>query len=98
VYVVADDTAMAAEDLGRDWKRERRPAWVIDTGLPATGDLTPETAAGLSAEDRSRVVAIALGETAGSADPRWHALANQLSRYRDLLDAIDRSQAVGMDM
>lgn len=36
VYVVADSPEQAAEDLRREWAAERRPAWVIDTGTPAT--------------------------------------------------------------
>lgn len=36
VYVVADTVDRAAEDLARDWSRKRRPAWVIDSGTPAT--------------------------------------------------------------
>jgi len=36
VYVVADTVDMAVEDLTRDWSRERRPAWVIDSGTPVT--------------------------------------------------------------
>ena len=36
VYVVADDTDQAREDLIREWSAERRPAWVIDSGTPAT--------------------------------------------------------------
>ena len=36
VYVVADSMEQAVEDLGRDWSAERRPAWVIDSGTPAT--------------------------------------------------------------
>jgi DNA repair exonuclease SbcCD ATPase subunit len=36
VYVVADDVEQAREDLVREWSAERRPAWVIDSGTPAT--------------------------------------------------------------
>jgi len=36
VYVVADDAEQAREDLVREWSAERRPAWVIDSGTPAT--------------------------------------------------------------
>jgi conjugative relaxase-like TrwC/TraI family protein len=36
VYVVADSMEQAVEDLGRDWAAERRPAWAIDSGTPAT--------------------------------------------------------------
>ena len=36
VYVVADDVDQAREDLVREWSAERRPAWVIDSGTPAT--------------------------------------------------------------
>jgi hypothetical protein len=98
VYVVADDTAMAAEDLIRDWKRERRPTWAIDTGFPATGELTSETVAGMTPETRSHVVAIALAETAGSVDPRRPALERQLGVYWDRLDGIDRQQGAGSEI
>jgi hypothetical protein len=89
VYVVADDTAMAAEDLIRDWRRERRPTWAIDTGLPATGDLTQEAVAAMTEEERSRVGAIAFAETAGTDDRQREALARQLGRYRAALDHIE---------
>jgi hypothetical protein len=36
VYVVADTVDLAVEDLARDWSKERRPTWVIDSGTPAT--------------------------------------------------------------
>jgi hypothetical protein len=97
VYVVADDTAMAAEDLTRDWKKERRPTWAIDTGLPATEDLTPATVARMAPKTRSHVVAIALGQTAGSVDPRRPALGRQLGVYRDNLDGLSHQpgKAIG---
>ncbi len=37
VHVVADDIGQAVEDLSRDWGRERRPLWAIDTGTPEAG-------------------------------------------------------------
>jgi hypothetical protein len=100
VYVVSDDKAMAAEDLRRDWQRERRPTWAIDTGLPAIADLTLETVGGMSAETKSRVIAIALAETTGPADPRRAELFRQLSTHRDRLDGIERQQsrAVSFDL
>ncbi len=36
LYVVADDIEQAKDDLVREWSVERRPAWVIDSGTPAT--------------------------------------------------------------
>jgi hypothetical protein len=36
VYAVADTLSQATEDLARDWSVQRRPAWVIDSGTPAT--------------------------------------------------------------
>ncbi len=36
VYVIADDTVQAADDLKRDWLVERRQRWAIDTGTPVT--------------------------------------------------------------
>jgi ATP-dependent exoDNAse (exonuclease V) alpha subunit len=100
VYVVADDTATAAEDLTRDWQRERRPRWAIDTGLPAISDLTPDTVGAMTLETKSRVVAIALAETATLADPRRAALNRQLSLYREQLDTLNRhrNHIVEMDI
>jgi hypothetical protein len=98
VYVVADDIAMSAEDLRRDWQRERRPTWAIDTGLPATADLTPETVAAMTPEEKARAVAIAHAETAGSSDPRREAFEWQLSVYRAELEerSRQRGQEAGM--
>jgi chromosome segregation ATPase len=36
VWVVADDVDQAAEDLKRDWPRENRQRWAIDSGIPST--------------------------------------------------------------
>lgn len=36
VWVVADDVDQAAEDLKRDWPREHRQRWAIDSGTPST--------------------------------------------------------------
>jgi len=36
VWVIADDIDQAAEDLKRDWPRERRQRWAIDSGTPST--------------------------------------------------------------
>jgi conjugative relaxase-like TrwC/TraI family protein len=41
-YVVADDIDQAAEDLRRDWARERRQGWAIDAGTPAPGADAPQ--------------------------------------------------------
>jgi hypothetical protein len=98
VYVVADDTAMAREDLRRDWQRERRPTWAIDTGLPATADLTLETVGAMTPETKSQVVAIVLAETAGSADARRAALNRQLSLYREQLDTLNRQRNHNVDI
>jgi hypothetical protein len=89
VYVVADDNAMAAEDLRRDWQIERRPVWGIDTGIPATADLTAETVAAMTQETKARAFAVAYAETAGSRNPRRDVLQQQLSVYRARLDGIE---------
>jgi hypothetical protein len=60
---------MAAEDLRRDWQRERGPTWAIDTGLPGTADPTPEAIAGMTAETKGRAIPIALGETSDEPIP-----------------------------
>jgi len=36
VWVVADDVDQAVEDLKRDWPRENRQCWAIDSGTPST--------------------------------------------------------------
>ncbi len=36
VWVAADDVDQAAEDLKRDWPRENRQRWAIDSGTPST--------------------------------------------------------------
>jgi len=36
IWVVADDVDQAAEDLKRDWPRENRQQWAIDSGTPST--------------------------------------------------------------
>jgi hypothetical protein len=46
--------------------------------------MTPET--------KSQVVAIALTETAASADPRRAVLNRQLSLYREQLDTLNRQR------
>jgi ATP-dependent exoDNAse (exonuclease V) alpha subunit len=98
VYVVADDTAMAAEDLKRDWSRERRPIWAIDTGLAVIDDLTSEDVAELAPEAKARVMAMAQAETLGSTDPRCQALDRQLSAYRDRLDSINLARTAEMEI
>ena len=45
VHVVADDLETACDDLTRDWTRERRQRWAIDTGTPGVdrrSSLRPE--------------------------------------------------------
>jgi ATP-dependent exoDNAse (exonuclease V) alpha subunit len=58
VYVVADDLSQAKDDLRREWRRERRPTWAIDTGLPGSGELTRERVDQLSCDERARVAAL----------------------------------------
>ena len=89
VYVVADDSAMAAEDLQRDWQCERRPTWAIDTGLPTTADIAAETVANITSAETARAVAIAHAEPAGSGDPRRDALQRQLAVYRGVKLLVD---------
>lgn len=57
-YLVADDLDQAAEDLRRDWGRQLRPTWAIDTGLPSQDSLTTETLAGLAEADRVHLGAL----------------------------------------
>jgi hypothetical protein len=62
-WVVADDLRQAAEDLRRDWSSERTPTWAIDTGLPASDQLTKEVVADLAEEEKMRIAAVAHAET-----------------------------------
>jgi hypothetical protein len=62
-WVVADDVEQAAEDLRRDWSSERTPTWAIDTGLPASGQLTREAVTDLAEGDKMRIAAVAHAET-----------------------------------
>jgi hypothetical protein len=62
-WVVADDLGQAAEDLRRDWSSERTPTWAIDTGLPASDQLTKEAVADLAEEEKMRIAAVAHAET-----------------------------------
>jgi hypothetical protein len=59
-WVVADDVAQAADDLRRDWSRQRTPTWAIDTGLPATAGITREMVATPAEQDQARLLALAL--------------------------------------
>jgi hypothetical protein len=58
VHVMADDVNQAADDLGREWARDTRPRWAIDTGTPSrhlpAGTLmfSPETAHELAVQAR----------------------------------------------
>jgi hypothetical protein len=50
VHVVADDLETACDDLTRDWTRERRQRWAIDTGTPGVdrrSSVRPEIDEGL---------------------------------------------------
>jgi hypothetical protein len=62
-WVVADDVEQAAEDLRRDWSSDRTPTWAIDTGLPASGQMTKEGVADLTEGDKMRIAAIVHAET-----------------------------------
>jgi conjugative relaxase-like TrwC/TraI family protein len=62
-WVVADDLGQAAEDLRQDWSSERTPAWAIDTGLPASDQLTKEAVADLAEGEKMRIAAVAHAET-----------------------------------
>lgn len=41
-WVVADDVDQAREDLEREWPRERRQRWAIDSGTPSTDPAAAE--------------------------------------------------------
>ncbi len=59
VHLVADDVDQAAEDLSREWGRQRHPRWAIDTGSPSprheqrtTMVLSPQVAERLAGQAR----------------------------------------------
>jgi len=57
-YLVADDLDQAADDLRRDWGRQLRPTWAIDTGLPSQESLSKESLSHLAKADRVRLGAL----------------------------------------
>jgi len=57
-YLVADDLDQAADDLRRDWGRQLRPTWAIDTGLPSQESLSNESLSHLAKADRVRLGAL----------------------------------------
>lgn len=68
VWTVADDLGQAREDLVREWSRERRPTWAIDTSLPAPDRLDRATVSALPVADRACVVAVATSQARLGAD------------------------------
>ncbi len=57
-YLVADDVDQATDDLRRDWGRQLRPTWAIDSGLPDEESLTNESLSHLAKADRVRLGAL----------------------------------------
>ncbi|HXY43623.1 MAG TPA: hypothetical protein VEH29_05520, partial [Acidimicrobiales bacterium] len=96
-WVVADDLGQAAEDLRRDWSSERTPTWAIDTGLPASDQLTREAVADLGKEDKMRIAAVAHAETkfvAGAlAAIRPPEVAPSLAEARNALARTQQARA-----
>ena len=65
-WVVADDLAQAAEDLGRDWSARRTPTWVLDACVPTT--TLREAVVSLAKPGHARVVALALARSGATAN------------------------------
>ena len=68
VWVVADDTAQAAEDLRHDWSTRTTPTWAIDTGLPDPHHLTKTQAARLTDQQKQHVLAVAQARSAATVE------------------------------
>ena len=89
IYITADETAMAVEDLTADWLQERRPRWAIDAGLPASADARAQEQY-LEQRERVNILAIAGHERVGSGGERTRAaISAELERYRARLEAVD---------
>jgi hypothetical protein len=96
-WVVADDLGQAAEDLRRDWSSERTPTWAIDTGLPASDQLTKEAVADLTEGEKMRIAAVAHAETRFAARAlsaiRPPEVAASLPEARDALARAEQARA-----
>jgi hypothetical protein len=89
IYITADDTAVAVEDLTADWQQERRPRWAIDTGLPPTANAQRQEQH-LGQRERANILAIAGHERVGSGGESTRAAtSDELERYRARLEAVD---------
>ena len=88
IYVAADDSEMALEDLKVEWMSERRPRWAIDTGLPSTAEARGRQQ-DLDQDQIANVLAIARHERTGPGEERQRAAIDaQLAGYRAQLDGI----------
>jgi len=96
-WVAADDVGQAAEDLRRDWSSERTPTWAIDTGLPASDQLTKEVVADLAEGEKMHVAAVARAETKFAvralAAIRPAEVAPSLAEARDALRRTQQARA-----
>ena len=92
VWVVADDLDQAREDLVRDWSRELRPRWAIDTGqaVEESVALQHERRQSLSMDDalrRARLEAEARAVVSAAPADLRPELAAVESQLRDLEEA-----------
>ena len=94
-WVVADDTAQAAEDLRRDWSARRTPTWALDACLPAT--TLREAVASLATPGQARVVALALARSRATANATAQLqsvdLAAELAKARAALHQAEQTRA-----
>jgi conjugative relaxase-like TrwC/TraI family protein len=98
-WVVADDLGQAAEDLRRDWSNERTPTWAIDTGLPASDELTKEVVDDLAEGEKMHVAAIAHAETKFAVRALSPIGPPQVApSLGEARDALDRTQQAKADL
>jgi hypothetical protein len=107
VHLVADDLDQAVEDLYREWRRDNRARWAIDTGVlgehrsPGTVMFSPEAAAALGAQARlarmraERDALLAAVPADVSADSR--RIGPQVRSVRDQLEDLRQGRYRGDD-
>jgi conjugative relaxase-like TrwC/TraI family protein len=91
-YVVADNLAIAVEDLRRDWSAERRQAWAIDTGTPTRDPLAAEADPAVPAKLRTslRVARLAAERDAVAAAVPPDPLSERIAVGYRLAEARER--------
>ncbi len=99
VYVVADDTDQAVDDLTKEWGTERRQRWLLDTDAPADIDSPPRPNLARRTDSAIRLARLraehdAVEAVAPDADARLAALRAQL-RLEQVVPAPSRGIGLG---